>query len=280
MLSELDGFKPRVFDVHRDQWEEMFAGMGLRGISPKTIEIRGFNRKSYEWMHSSQRDALGRLMALGALAVYGWPAMEAKRQLAAYWKGSGTVSIESGFLKADGSGQIVEGRLFGLPKLKTMKPGSENLPLGYGDSSFFGPEAAIINGDPRVTGHLPAEIRKKRLDEVPQLWEALRGRMWLVGPRSSVAKDELRDEMILYRNRFDPKMVNLKWVLESCARAMHQYTPKGGIFSPLSAYLSKKTPMDVRKIGDWAFLNCCSPLVDFAIVTSTIRRMRSGAGVQ
>ncbi len=280
MPSELDGFKPGVFEVHRDQWVEMFAGMGLRGISPKTIDERGFNQKSYDWMHCPQRDALGRILALGALAVYGPRAMKAKKQLAAHWNGSGTVSIESGFLEADRFGQIVEGCLFSLPKLKTMKPGSEDLPLGFGESSLFGPEAAIVGGDDRVDGSLPAEIRKKRLDEVPQLWAAMGRTMWLVGPRSSVEKDELRDEKILYRNRFDPKMVNLRWVLEKCAWAMHQYCPKGGIFSPLSSYLSKRTPMDVRKIGDWAFLNCASPLVDFAIVMSTVRRMRSGEGVQ
>lgn len=280
MFSELDRFKPGVFEVHRDQWKEMFAGMGLRGISSETIERRGFNKESYEWMHSPQRSALGRLMAVGALAVYGPRAMEAKKQLAAHWKDSGTVLIESGFLEADEFGQIVEGRLFSLPKLRTMTPGSEDLPLGYGDSSFFGPEAAIINGDVRVKGDLPAKIRKKRLDEVPQLWAALRGKMWLVGPRSSVVKDELRDERILYKNRFDPRMDNLKWVFESCARAMHQYRPLGGIFSPLSAYLSKKTPMDVRKVGDWAFLNCCSPWVDFSIIMNTVKRMKSGEGVQ
>jgi len=75
-------------------------------------------------------------------------------------------------------------------------------------------------------------------------------------------------------------MVNLKWVVERCAMAMYQYSPLGGIFSPLSSYLSKKTPMDVRKIGDWAFLNCASPFVDFSTIMSTIKRMRSGEGVQ
>lgn len=280
MNSELDRFKPGVFEVHRDQWEEMFAGMGLRGISLKTIEEHGFNQKSYDWMHSPQREALGRILARGALAIYGPRAMKAKKQLAAYWGNSGTISIDMRFLGADASGRIVEGRLVKVPKLQTMKPGSENVPLDYGESSLFGSEADIVGGDARVAGDLPAEIRRKRLDEVPQLGAVLRGKMWLVGPRLSVEKDELRDEMILYRNRFDSKMVNLRWVLEKCAWAMHQYGPKGGIFSPLSSYLSKRTPMDVRKIGDWAFLNCCSPLVDFAIVMSTVRRMKSGEGVQ
>lgn len=220
------------------------------------------------------------LWLLGRLRFMGPRAMEAKKQLAVCWNGSGTVSIKMGFLEADSSGRIVEGRMFNVPKLRTMIPGSENLPLDCGESSLFGPEANIARGDARVMGDLPTGIRKLRLDEVPQLWAAVRGKMWLVGPRLSVGKDELRDEMILYRNRFDPRMVNLKWVLESCASAMRLYFPKGGIFSPLSSYLSKLTPFDVRKVGDWAFLNCCSPRVDFAIVMSTIRRMKSGIGVQ
>ena len=274
MVSELDGFGRGVFEVHRDGWEEMLAGMGLKGISPGTIERRGFNDQSYKWMHSWQRGAMGRMLALGALSVYGLRARKAEMELAAYWHDTGRVPIPMGFLTDRGV------NFFKVPKFRTMRPGSEHEALGHGQSSLFGPEAIIARGDKRVVGELPARVRRQRLDELPQLWEALMGRMWLVGPRLSVVKDELRDEIILYGNRFDPRMVNLRWVVEAAAEAMRLYSPKGGIFSPLSSYLSKLTPFDVRKLGDWAFLNCCSPWVDSWVIISTIKRMRSGKGVQ
>ncbi|MDF2257448.1 sugar transferase [Streptantibioticus ferralitis] len=64
------------------------------------------------------------------------------------------------------------GRIIRLVKFRTMRPDAER------DS---GPVLAEAN-DPRVTpvGHL---LRRTRLDELPQLWNVLRGDMSLVGPR-------------------------------------------------------------------------------------------------
>ncbi|MDX2091175.1 MAG: sugar transferase [Kofleriaceae bacterium] len=61
-------------------------------------------------------------------------------------------------------------------KLRTMRPNAEHL----------GP-AITAAGDPRITrvGRL---LRKTKLDELPQLWNVLRGDMSLVGPRPEVAR--------------------------------------------------------------------------------------------
>jgi sugar transferase (PEP-CTERM system associated) len=67
----------------------------------------------------------------------------------------------------------LEGRPFELMKWRTMRADAE---------SASGPVWATGDNDPRVT-KLGRLMRKTRLDEVPQLWNVLRGDMSFVGPR-------------------------------------------------------------------------------------------------
>jgi lipopolysaccharide/colanic/teichoic acid biosynthesis glycosyltransferase len=69
-----------------------------------------------------------------------------------------------------------DGREFELLKLRTMVVGAEQLGAGY----------AVDEGDPRIT-RAGRVLRRLSVDELPQLWNVVRGDMSLVGPRPTLA---------------------------------------------------------------------------------------------
>ena len=75
------------------------------------------------------------------------------------------------------------GRLFKLYKFRSMKNGADRLEemLSPEELAEYSKEYKLKN-DPRVS-KLGGFLRKSSLDELPQLWNIIRGDMSLVGPR-------------------------------------------------------------------------------------------------
>jgi lipopolysaccharide/colanic/teichoic acid biosynthesis glycosyltransferase len=78
------------------------------------------------------------------------------------------------FFRQERVGQ--DGRLFEVLKLRTMVVNAHTQGAGY----------AVDKGDSRIT-RAGSLLRKTSLDELPQLWNVLRGEMSLVGPRPTLA---------------------------------------------------------------------------------------------
>lgn len=97
------------------------------------------------------------------------------------------------------------GRVFTCLKFRTMIPDAEQKLAGLEQSNeASGGVLFKIKSDPRVT-RLGRFLRRSSLDELPQLWNVVRGEMSLVGPRPL----QLRDSERLARLDYDGYMRRL-----------------------------------------------------------------------
>jgi lipopolysaccharide/colanic/teichoic acid biosynthesis glycosyltransferase len=80
-----------------------------------------------------------------------------------------------------------DGRAFSIYKLRTMVAGAE----------FTGAGLAIQAGDDRIT-RIGSFLRRYSLDELPNLWNVVRGEMSIVGPRPTlqVQVDQYTDRQL------------------------------------------------------------------------------------
>ena len=80
------------------------------------------------------------------------------------------------------------GRTFRFYKFRSMVPNAENLLEQLLDKNEMEGPAFKIKHDPRITG-FGCFIRKTGIDELPQLWNVLKGDMSLVGPRPPLPRE-------------------------------------------------------------------------------------------
>lgn len=142
------------------------------------------------------------------------------------------------------------GKPFTIYKFRTMRTDAEK------DGARF----AVAN-DPRVTP-IGGFLRKTRLDEVPQLWNVLRGEMSLVGPRPERPEfiEKLSVEVPNYLHR-----LGLKPGLTGLAQVINGYDNELDGFR--------------RKVSlDLLYLQNCCLWNDLKILLRTVRVVLTGSG--
>ena len=137
----------------------------------------------------------------------------------------------------------LDGREFELLKLRTMEVGAEQQGAGF----------AVNAGDPRITrvGRL---LRRVSLDELPQLWNVVRGDMSLIGPRPTLAYQV---------ERYTP-------------RQRRRLEVKPGITGLAQIHGRAQLPWDERIELDVWYVEHRSALVDLKILARTPRALFAG----
>ena len=148
-----------------------------------------------------------------------------------------------------------KGRRFTCYKLRTMVANAEALKEQLGDLNERDGALFKIRDDPRITrfGRL---LRKYSLDELPQLWNVLKGEMSLVGPRPPLPSEvEMYSLDHLRRLDATPGLTGLWQIMARQDPSFETYVA-----------------LDVEYIETW------SPLLDLKLLLRTIPTVLKGTG--
>jgi lipopolysaccharide/colanic/teichoic acid biosynthesis glycosyltransferase len=132
---------------------------------------------------------------------------------------------------------------FELLKLRTMVVGAEHRGSGY----------AVDKGDARITG-VGRVLRRLSLDELPQLWNVVRGDMSVIGPRPT-----LRYQVDRYSDR-----------------QRRRLEVKPGITGWAQVHGRAALPWEDRIELDVWYVEHRSPLLDMKILARTPRALFAG----
>ncbi len=197
------------YDVHLTTgvsrlWEGRFD---VRSLAHEPLIVMGRNDPP-AWQHFAKRglDLLGASLAL----LFFSPVMAAAA-LAIKLEDGGDVTYT-----AKRAGR--RGELFEMYKFRSMVPNADQLKKQMeGQNERSGPLFKVSN-DPRIT-RVGKIIRETSIDELPQLFNVLRGDMSLVGPRPALEEEEQAfDEELRERFKVRPGITGL-WQVEARSNA-------------------------------------------------------------
>jgi lipopolysaccharide/colanic/teichoic acid biosynthesis glycosyltransferase len=138
------------------------------------------------------------------------------------------------------------GRQFQIFKLRTMVSGAE----------FTGAGLAIAEGDDRIT-RMGRMLRRYSLDELPNLWNVVRGEMSIVGPRPTV-----QGQVDVYTERQRGRLV-----------------VKPGITGWAQVNGRASLPWPQRIDLDLWYVEHRSLALDLEIIARTVRMVLAGQGI-
>lgn len=150
----------------------------------------------------------------------------------------------------------LNGRVFTLYKFRTMVADAENRRREMQHLNELDGPVFKVHQDPRITGRLARFLRKFSLDEVPQLWNVLRGDMSLVGPRPPIP-EEVAQYQPWQRRRLSMKP-GLTCLWQISGRNQLDF--------------DRWIELDLEYIDSW------SPMLDLKILAKTIPVVLTGRG--
>jgi lipopolysaccharide/colanic/teichoic acid biosynthesis glycosyltransferase len=164
---------------------------------------------------------------------------------------SPVLAVAAAAIKLEDGGPVIyrqrriglDGHEFDLLKLRTMDVGAELKGTGF----------AVNEGDPRIT-KVGRVLRRLSLDELPQLWNVVRGDMSIVGPRPTLAYQV---------ERYTP-------------RQRRRLDVKPGITGWAQIHGRARLPWSDRIELDVWYVEHRSPWLDVKILTRTPRALFAG----
>jgi len=149
------------------------------------------------------------------------------------------------------------GKVFSILKIRTMVPDAEHTLEAHlasnADARREWDHKQKLSDDPRIT-RLGAILRKASLDELPQLWNVLRGDMSLIGPR--------------------PMMVEQRALYPGVA----YYHMRPGITGLWQVSERNESSFAERATFDTAYYNDLSLKTDLSILARTVGVVLRGTG--
>ena len=149
----------------------------------------------------------------------------------------------------------LHGRPFRVIKFRTMQPDAEALLEELVDRNEISGQAFKVTDDPRLTRSGPF-LRRSSLDELPQLWNVLRGEMSLVGPRPPLPSEV--DHYDLWHRRRLSMKPGMTGLWQVAARREQEF--------------DRWVALDLDYIDRWSLW------LDLKIMLRTIPAVLSGAG--
>ena len=256
----LPGARLTPTEVRRLHWSlagvgaELYLGTGLLDVEPQRTRV--LSTAGLDVLHVSQpvldgprrllKDVAERTLALGALAVL-LPVL-AVLAIAIRWETPGPALFRQERIGRDGVP-------FTMLKLRSMRVGAEAARVLLADDNEKDGVLFKIVQDPRVSP-LGRWLRRYSLDELPQLWNVVRGDMSLVGPRPALPGEVARYDA-------DPRR---RLVVKPGVTGLWQVSGR----SDLS--WAESVRLDIKYVDNWSLR------LDLAILARTVQAVLGHRG--